>query len=352
MTVEHAIAPVLDVGWAGGGEPRDDTGALLPDAEVPALQRMSADDADAAAEALSAAYSEVTVRVDPASRNLRMELASCTLPNLTLGSLEISSSTVRSPCYPLIAVCLPVSGEILITSNQGSARVGDQSGVVVSPGSPVVVDYVTDDCRMQTLLFERAAVETELANVLAAPLTKPLQFDLPFSVSQTSPFSRALSLLRHELTDPAGMTALPAMAARLGRLIIAGLLVSQPNNHSAELIKPRAMPGSRAIRNALELIESRPAEIETVADIAAAVGLSVRALDDGFQRYVGTPPMTYLRQVRMTRAHEDLLGADADETTATAIARKWGFGHYGRFAADYQRRFGRKPSETLRAVRK
>jgi transcriptional regulator GlxA family with amidase domain len=33
------------------------------------------------------------------------------------------------------------------------------------------------------------------------------------------------------------------------------------------------------------------------------------------------------------------------------VARKWGFGHYGRFAADYARRFGRKPSETLRTQR-
>jgi len=76
----------------------------------------------------------------------------------------------------------------------------------------------------------------------------------------------------------------------------------------------------------------------------------VRALDDGFQRYVGTPPMTYLRQVRMARAHAELFAADPELTTATAIARKWGFGHYGRFAADYARRFGRKPSETLRAL--
>jgi transcriptional regulator GlxA family with amidase domain len=98
----------------------------------------------------------------------------------------------------------------------------------------------------------------------------------------------------------------------------------------------------------LELIESRPAEIETVADIAATVGLSVRALDDGFRRYVGTSPMTYLRDVRIARAHEDLIAAEPDMTTATAVARKWGFGHYGRFAADYRQRFGRKPSQTLR----
>jgi AraC-like DNA-binding protein len=316
----------------------------------PALQRLSADDVDTAADALSEAYSAVTVLPDPGSKTLHMEVAMRKLPNLTLGSLEISTSTVRSSRYPLIAVCLPVGGQILITSACGSARVADGSGVVVSPGTPVVVEYLTDDCRMETLLFEQSAVEAELAGMLGAPVTKPLRFDLQFSPSGASPFSRALTVLHHELSDPAGLTAVPAMSKQLGRLLMAGLLVSQTHNYTQELTRPRAVPGSKPIRNALEFIESQPAEIETVADIAAVVGLSVRALDDGFHRYVGTPPMAYLRQVRMARAHEELLAADPELTTASAVARKWGFGHYGRFAAEYARRFGRKPSETLRAL--
>jgi AraC-like DNA-binding protein len=44
--------------------------------------------------------------------------------------------------------------------------------------------------------------------------------------------------------------------------------------------------------------------------------------------------MAYLRQVRMARAHEELLAADSERTTASTVARKWGFGHYGRFAAE------------------
>jgi AraC-like DNA-binding protein len=50
--------------------------------------------------------------------------------------------------------------------------------------------------------------------------------------------------------------------------------------------------------------------VETMADIASEVGLSVRALEDGFLRYVGTPPMSYFRQVRMSWAHDDLVSAD------------------------------------------
>jgi AraC-like DNA-binding protein len=326
------------------------TDARSSDTGWPALQRLSASDAETAASALSEAYGEVTVVRRRSSQCLRMEVVTCQLPNITCGRLRISSSTVRAPCYPLIAVCLPISGETVITSHTSSAPVGGQSAAVVSSGNPVVVDYLTDDCAIETLVFEQAAVEAELARMLGAPLTRPLQFDSQLSLSVATPWSRALSLLHSELTDPDGLAAVPAMSTRLGHLMMAGLLVSQPHNYSEDLAKPKAVLASKPIRKALEFIEDRPAEIETVADIASMVGLSVRALDDGFRRFVGTPPMAYLRNLRITRAHEELMAADPFTTTATAVARKWGFGHYGRFAADYRRRFGHKPSETLRGT--
>src|SRR6201997_4990781 len=139
----------------------------------PALQRLSACDIETASRALSAAYSEVTVVGHHPGRRLRMEVVTCKLPNVTCGRLRISSSTVRAPFYPLITVCLPISGEAVITSHRSSAPVGDQSAVVVSSGSPVVVDYLTDDCEIETLVFEQAAVEAELSRMLGAPLTRP-----------------------------------------------------------------------------------------------------------------------------------------------------------------------------------
>jgi AraC-like DNA-binding protein len=324
--------------------------ARWSDTGWPALQRVSASDVETAVSALSEAYGEVTVVRRRSSRGLRMEVITSKLPNITCGRLRITGSTVRTPFYPLIAVCLPISGETVVTDHCSSTPVGGQSAVVVSSGSPVVVDYLTDDCAIETLVFEQAAVEAELARMLGAPLTRPLRFDARLSMSAASPWSRTLSLLHRELTDPDGLAALPAMSTRLGHLMMAGLLISQPHNYSEDLNKPKAVLASRPIRKALEFIEDRPAEIETVADIASMVGLSVRALDDGFRRFVGTPPMTYLRNLRITRAHEELMAADPFTTTATAVARKWGFGHYGRFAADYRRRFGHKPSETLRGT--
>jgi AraC-like DNA-binding protein len=60
--------------------------------------------------------------------------------------------------------------------------------------------------------------------------------------------------------------------------------------------------------------------------------------------------MKYLRQVKLARVHDALLDADPEATTATAVARQWGFLHYGRFAAEYREAFGRSPSASLKAT--
>jgi AraC-like DNA-binding protein len=304
-----------------------------------------------AAETSSAVLSDTdgAVQLVRPTHDIRLRVATHALPDITLGRQEITSSTAWSASCPLFAVCLPISGQIQITTNAATARVAGRSGAVVSPGCPVAVEYLTHDCRMQTLLFEQSALESELSTMIGGPASE-LQFDFELALTAPpSPFQRALALLENEIAESAGLVAVPAMSTRLARLVIAGLLLSQPNNYTDELTRPSALPGSRAIRRALEFIEGRPSEIDTVADIANEVGLSVRALDDGFQRYVGTPPMSYLRHVRMSRAHDDLVSADPELTTATTIAHRWGFGHYGRFASEYRRRYGRKPSETLRA---
>jgi AraC-like DNA-binding protein len=54
----------------------------------------------------------------------------------------------------------------------------------------------------------------------------------------------------------------------------------------------------------------------------------------------------HLRQLRLAGAHADLIAANPGDTTATAIAR-WGFTHYGRFAATYRDRYGVAPTYHL-----
>ncbi|MFI5833378.1 helix-turn-helix transcriptional regulator [Micromonospora sp. NPDC051300] len=103
------------------------------------------------------------------------------------------------------------------------------------------------------------------------------------------------------------------------------------------------------VRRARAYLDEHAAEPVTVAQVAAACGVGARALQAAFQRHVGQSPLTYLRQVRLARAHRDLTAADpAEGATVAATARRWGWANPGRFAAAYREEYGRQPSETLR----
>jgi len=86
----------------------------------------------------------------------------------------------------------------------------------------------------------------------------------------------------------------------------------------------------------------------TVSDIAQAADLSVRGLQESFQRSLDRTPMQYLREVRLRRAHDDLLRATPAQVSVAEVAARWGFTHMGRFSGEYLRRFGEYPKHTLR----
>ncbi|GAA4159400.1 hypothetical protein GCM10022286_13730 [Gryllotalpicola daejeonensis] len=104
---------------------------------------------------------------------------------------------------------------------------------------------------------------------------------------------------------------------------------------------------SAAVRRAKAFIENNADQALTVAQIAEAARISVRALQLGFQRELDTTPMGHLRDVRLDAARRELAAA-GDDVRVADIARRWAFANLGRFAAQYRTRFGENPGDTLR----
>jgi AraC family ethanolamine operon transcriptional activator len=102
------------------------------------------------------------------------------------------------------------------------------------------------------------------------------------------------------------------------------------------------------IRTATDLIERSEDVVLGVDDLARAADVSVRTLQTAFRDYYGIPPLRYLTLRRLHDVREALQKADPDETTVTRIAARFGFWQFGRFAGQYRRLFGERPSETLR----
>jgi transcriptional regulator GlxA family with amidase domain len=129
--------------------------------------------------------------------------------------------------------------------------------------------------------------------------------------------------------------------------VITAFLYTVDHPYRERLAEPPRSPCPGSVRRAVDLLEADPALPWTVVELARQIGLSTRALQEGFRRHVGVPPMTYLRQVRLSRAHQDLRTVDPARHTVAEIAGRWGFIHLGRFAVTYRERYGVPPSRTL-----
>jgi transcriptional regulator GlxA family with amidase domain len=76
-------------------------------------------------------------------------------------------------------------------------------------------------------------------------------------------------------------------------------------------------------------------------------------LQYAFRKHIGMTPMAYARTVRLAQAHRELESADPSSgLTVARVAAAWGFMNPGRFASYYAQQYGRRPSETLYAIRR
>ena len=104
------------------------------------------------------------------------------------------------------------------------------------------------------------------------------------------------------------------------------------------------------VRRAVDYIEAHLTAPVTLDDIVRVAGGSDRGLFRRFRKATGVSPMVYVRNARFARVREALRGARVEERIVD-IATLWGFDHMGRFAVEYRRRFGEKPSATKAAAR-
>ena len=133
--------------------------------------------------------------------------------------------------------------------------------------------------------------------------------------------------------------------------MIDGLLLGQHHTYTDPLSAATSAAPQSVVARAIDLVHDRPDEPWSTVRLATEVHLSVRALQEGFRREVGMPPMSYVRDVRLHRARDLLRVADPDRTTVAQVAARVGIAHAGRFAAAYRDAFGELPSETLNAPR-
>ncbi|MGK2930072.1 MAG: AraC family transcriptional regulator [Acidimicrobiales bacterium] len=164
----------------------------------------------------------------------------------------------------------------------------------------------------------------------------------PLSVFDLTPLARALVAECARWPDDGeplpedGLTMIRALVT------VAWALAADPS--------PARMPTGRSaeVRRALALTEARMAEDPAIGDVAAAVGLTSRALARRLHDEVGMTWRGALRRMRILRAIELL--ADGDRSV-TEVAFEVGYASLSAFQAAFRDLMGQTPSSYRAGLR-
>lgn len=326
----------------------------MPAEELPLArhERFHTSDVWQAREEVGQAFCDHRLRIMDRAARLDARLHAAPFDKTGLYYLDYGTSVRITPgdLESFYLVQIPLAGRAEITL--GRERIVSDRRLASVPSPTGQLDMHWGDGNPQLIVwFERKALEAQLGSLLGRSVRRPLVFDLGMDL--TTPAARSwlgvVDLMRREADAAESMRDQPLVVRQLEGLLMTQLLMAQPSNYAAALHgdPPRLTPP--VVRRAMELIEARCAEPLTVADVAQYVGVSIRALQEGFRRHLETTPLGYLRDVRLERVRAELSAADPTAATVTRTAARWGFLHPGRFSVAYRERFGESPSQTLRA---
>lgn len=247
-----------------------------------------------------------------------------------------------------LIIFLIASGSIEFNADKATiCRRGDAFAMSVQAARYAVIEPGTQFC---ALAFRSTDGTRLIERLTGRPQREPLMLASRFRA--VSSVGRALAAIVTAAiagtADEAALARSPHAAALLQDSMIALLLENLQHNHSGSLAGNRVEQAPWPIRKAIDYILANARDGIGVGDVAAAAGISVRALQQNFQRSLETSPQDYIKTVRLQGVRRELLDPSSRRAIED-IASEWGFVNRGHFAKQYRRLFGELPSQTRRS---
>ena len=204
--------------------------------------------------------------------------------------------------------------------------------------------------KMICFKIDRGAVDDALSDALGRQVTSQVDFtpEMPITAAPTRSWINMLLLFKEQLFRSNSLLHQPLVGLPFADSLVRGFLLAAEHSHRHALTGNEQLVASLTVRIAVEIIEEEAHLPLTVSSIAARSHISVRSLQQGFRHYLGTSPMAYVREVRLRKAHQNLLESDPSTASVGSVAYHWGFTNLGRFAAAHAARYDEPPAVTLR----
>ena len=238
---------------------------------------------------------------------------------------------------------ISLSGSSALMVGRIEKQVTSEESCVVPPETPIEVAFAPGYEQL-VLRIEADALFSKLAALIGSIPSRKIVFARTTGVGIAN-IRRLLTFFAGEL-DSASNVLSPALV-ELEQALIVSFLCNNLHNYSA-LLESRSRPAATwQVRRAEEYIVANWDQPITIEDLARETSSSARSLFRQFGRSRGQSPMAFLKEVRLRHAR-DMLERTRLNLSVTETALACGFGNLGHFAKDYFKRFGERPSETLK----
>ena len=245
---------------------------------------------------------------------------------------------------------LPIKGSAKVRCGTVAADI--QAGVRGSILSPTLGTRMTwnEGCEKLIVLIRREAVEAQFES-LTHQRMRAIEFET--GVELTGVVGRAILQHAQLMLDAAETSdGVPDAYRTLLRDGLTTLLLSKlASSVTSSFAQPAPSADPLAVRRARDFMAANIERAISMAEIAAASGVSLRSLQDAYRKARGMTLGEGLLMLRLERFHRSLIASRIQGGSVADAAFAAGFGHLGRAAAAYREHYGEAPSETLRRHR-
>lgn len=248
------------------------------------------------------------------------------------------------PLDDFFLVQMPLKGWAHVECGEQSVESGPDLASVLNPTDCTAMRWRADSDQIMVRV-SRVLVERTLAVQLGRPLHECIRFRLGFRWRDSELWTQLITYILECANQVRELHRHRLVVTHIEQLVAATLLSVHAHNyeHAAPARRGAVLP--RHVRKVQEYLEAHAHEPVRAEQLAQVADVSLRSLYAGFKEFCGVSPMQYLKDLRLERARADLLSGSG---SVGGVALRWGFGHLGRFSADYRERFGESPSESLR----
>jgi AraC-like DNA-binding protein len=257
-------------------------------------------------------------------------------------TIDIAASALNS-----YSISLPLSGQQELRRSNGLLMSDSSSGLIVSPYDQQELS-IAGNCRKIQVAIKCAAMRQVLEEMLQRPMQQPIVFETRISTNQGAPAAwwRLVKYLLMEMDQARDFFGHVSIARDIERALIKGLILSQPNNYSSELVSLSQTRCPEYLLKAKQFLHEHASDEINLEDVERAAGVSRFKLYEDFKKYFGISPTLYLKRFRLEAVRQALLEGGCNQNIS-AVAMRWGFNHLGRFSSDYKKLFLEMPSTTV-----